>query len=267
MSPGLKNPATTEITLGITQNIGRQMAFHFNGFRRHERNLISLVNEGVPFSSYTQIQVPDPGPDGTMGTADDSQLVAYNQDRETLGKDRYVLVNPSGHNGFSEGLEMKLTFSSKSFEIMAAMTRFRAVAATAPGISARENDTSALLGAFDDPNKSILAKGSTYFDRGTLGRLWATFRLPWNLSGSLVMSYQDGLPYSRYLPVLGLNQGVIAILTTQRGPGMRGSQTGPMTSHYNNSDLRLVRDFIGGPGKFSAVPLTSRYVLCIVPTD
>jgi hypothetical protein len=155
--------------------------------------------------------------------------------------------------GFSEGMELKLSFSSRKVYVEAAMTRYRAVAATAPGISARENDTSSLLGIYDDPNKAIFAKGSTYFDRGTLGRLWVTSDLGRKIFWSMMVNYQDGMPYSRYLPVKGLNQGIIGVLTSQRGPGEAGSATGPMTTHAENIDMRLRKELSLGRGKLAAV--------------
>lgn len=253
MDPKLKNPRTTELTFGLTQEGPRGVTFHMFGFRRFEHKLISLVNQGVPFSAYLPVQVFDPGPDGMVGSADDRFISAFNQRPETLGQDRYLLTNPGGLNGFSEGLELKISFSTGRIQAEAAMTRYRAVAATAPGMSAQENDTSAYLGVFDDPNKAAWARGSTYFDRGTLGRLWATSRLAWNLRGAVIVSYQDGLPYGRYLPIMGLNQGIIGVLTTQRGPGGAGSLAGPMTSHYETIDVRLLRDFALGEGRLAAI--------------
>jgi hypothetical protein len=253
MDPDLKNPKTLEVTLGLTQGLTEKISFKLSAYRRFEHHLMSLVNEGVPFSSYTPVQVADPGPDGEPGTMDDGFITVYNQAPETLGQDRYVLTNPDRFNGFSEGMEMKLIFSSGKFEGEATMTRFRAVAATAPGISALENDTSALLGVFDDPNKGIFARGSTYFDRGTLGRLWMTAILPWGIHGSMIGNYQDGLPYSRYLPVQGLNQGLIGVLTRQRGPGAAGSHGGPMTAHYETFDARIRKDISLPAGKLTAI--------------
>jgi hypothetical protein len=252
MDPDLKNPKTLEVTFGFTQGLTEKLSFKFSAYRRFEHHLMSLVNEGVPFSSYTPVQVADPGPDGEPGNGDDRSITVYNQAPDTLGRDRYVLTNPHGFNGFSEGMEMKLIFSSRRFQGEAMMTRFRAVAATAPGISVRDNDTSALLGVYDDPNKAILARGSTYFDRGTLGRLWVTSSLPWRIHLSMAANYQDGLPYSRYLPVQGLNQGLIGALTVQRGPGAAGSSGGPMTAHYETFDARLRKDIPLPLGKLSA---------------
>jgi hypothetical protein len=253
LDPDLKNPRTNEMVLGLTQSGVAGLTFHAFAYRRREHNLHSLVNQGILFSSYTPVQVFDPGSDGIVGTDDDGFVTAFNQDATTLGQDSYLLTNPAGLNGFSEGFELRLSFSSRRVQAEGAMTHYRAVASTGPGISARENDTSALLGVFDDPNKEILARGSTYFDRGTLGRLWATAELMWDVRLSILLSYQDGLPYSRYLPVKGLNQGVVGILTAQRGPGEAGSHAGPMTAHYETIDLRLAKDFALGNGKLAAV--------------
>jgi hypothetical protein len=253
LDPSLKNPRTAELTWGLTQALPGGISFHWSAFRRFEHRLMSLVNEGVPFSSYVPLQVLDPGPDSVVGTGDDRYITVYNQKSETLGQDRYLLTNPPGFSGFSEGMVFRLTLSTVRVQAEAAMTRYRAVAATAPGISARQNDTSALLGVFDDPNKAIFARGSTYFDRGTLGRLWLTADLGWQIRGALLLVYQDGLPYSRYLPVAGLNQGLIGVLTSQRGPGAAGSTAGPMTAHYETIDMRLRREWSLGRGKLATI--------------
>lgn len=242
LDPELKNPRTDELTLGLTQSIGG-MTFQATGYRRSERHLISLVNEGVPPSSYFPIQVLDPGPDGYPGAGGDDQLITvYNQKPETLGQDRYLLTNPPGHHGHSEGFTLKLGYSIQKLLVEASATRYRAVAATAPGMTARANDTGTLLGVFDDPNNSVLARGSTYFDRGTLGRIWMSWDLGRYLLWSVIASYQDGLPCSRYLPIKGLNQGVIGVLTVQRGPGEAESLPGFMTTHYRTVDTRLMKE-------------------------
>jgi hypothetical protein len=254
LDPALENPHTNEINLGLSAELISGIAFQAFGFRRTERDLISLVNEGVPFSSYTPVQVWDPGPDGYLNAGGDDKLItAYSQNPATLGKDRFVLTNPAGHVGNSEGIELKLNFAFGNFRAAVSAMRYRAVAATAPGMLAIENDTSALLGAFDDPNKAILARGSTYFDRGLMGRFWATHNPGWGIRCSVVISYQDGLPYSRYLPIKGFNQGVFGILTRQRGAGDAGSLGGFRTVHYRNVDARVMKEFSWGPGRLSAV--------------
>jgi hypothetical protein len=254
LDPDLRNPHMNEASLGFSSEIISGVSIQLFGFRRTEKNLISLVNEGVPFSSYIPVQVWDPGPDGDLyGGADGRLVTAYNQDPATLGEDRYILTNPEGHTGSSEGFELKLGFVFGKFQAEASVMRYREVAATAPGMLATENDTSALLGVFDDPNKAILARASTYFDRGTVGRLWAIYDLFWGIHCSAIISYQDGLPFGRYLPISGFNQGVFGVLMRQRGPGEPGSTGGYMTTHYRNLDLRISKDIAWSSGRLSAV--------------
>lgn len=243
LDPNLKNPRTSELTLGFSQSGIGKLSVEMFGFRRSTQRLMSLVNEGVPFSAYTPVQTVDPGVDGIMYTGDDAVITVYNQNPDTLGHDRYVLTNPQGFSSHSEGFELKLRVTTRRTQVEAVMTRYRAVAATAPGIGPRENDTSVLLGVYDNPNNAIFARGSTFFDRGTLGRLRANTNLFWNMRASIIASYQDGLPYARILPVQGLNQGVTGILITQRGSGEAGSSVGPMTTHYETLDMRLSKSF------------------------
>jgi hypothetical protein len=63
----------------------------------------------------------------------------------------------------------------------------------------------------------------------------------------------DGVPYGRYLPVQGFNQGVFGILVRQRGPGAAGSDGGYRTVHFRNMDLRVSKEFSLGPGRMAAV--------------
>jgi hypothetical protein len=252
LDPQLKNPVTSEFTMGLTQGGLWRFSFEVFGFRRSTQRLMSLVNEGVPFSSYTPVQATDYGADAIVNTEDDRPITVFNQRPETLGRDRYLLTNPAGFSSHSEGMELTLRFVSHRVRWDAAVTRYRAVAATAPGSTAEQNDTSAFAGVYDDPNKSILARGSTFFDRGTLGRFQATADLLWKLRVSIIGSYQDGLPYSRVQVVEGLNQGVFGVRTAQRGPGEAASSVGSMTQHYETLDMRISRAFAVKNGRLTA---------------
>jgi hypothetical protein len=243
MDPNLQNPRTSEFTLGITQGGMGPLTFEGFGFHRSVQRLMTLVDEGVPFSSYTSVLEIDPGPDATLGTADDQLITVFNQKPETLGQDRYVLTNPQGFSSHSEGVQLRLHLAAKRLQGEAAVTFYRSVAATGPGIDARQNDTSNFLGVYADPNNGIFARGSTFFDRAALGRLSVAMELGWQLRAALIGNYQDGFPYSRVLAVQGLNQGVIGVLTKQRGPGEAGSLAGSMTASYQTIAARLSKSF------------------------
>ena len=96
IDPNLKNPKTTEFTLGLLQGLAGGLTFRMSGYRRVTHDLISLVNEGVPFTAYTPVDVMDPGPDGSAPSGDDQIITVFNQNAETLGQDRHSSTNPEG---------------------------------------------------------------------------------------------------------------------------------------------------------------------------
>jgi hypothetical protein len=132
-----------------------------------------------------------------------------------------------------------------------AFTRYRAVALTAPGNGPLQNDWSALA-VINDPNQSINAYGSTFFDRGLGARFWGSWEPGWHMRLGWISSYLDGAPYGRILPVTGLNQGLFGILATRRGPGDGGSNAGKRTAHNSTTDLRLSRGFHLNQGRLDA---------------
>jgi hypothetical protein len=251
LDPNLKNPRTSELTMGITQNGLHGFFTEFYGFRRTVNKMMTLVNEGVPFSSYTPVPAIDPGWDAELDTGDDRTVTVFNQNPATLGQDRYVLTNPDGFTSHSEGFEFSIGVNSPDIQAKVTVTRYREVADSGPGLDSTGNDIGNLQGVYDDPNKAINAHGSTYFDRGTLLRMWTTAKLPWGLRISAIGNYQDGLPYARVLPV-NLNQGTIGVLLTQRGPGDSGTIGGIRTTHYQTIDTRLSKQFSLGKGKLVA---------------
>jgi len=251
LDPSLKNPKTSEFTLGVAQTGLKGFHTEFYGFRRTAHNLMSLVNEGVPHSSFDSVQMIDPGLDATLDTEDDEPLTVFNQKPGTLGQDRYLLTNPAGFSSHSEGFEFTIGLNTSRIQASTTVTRYRAVADTGPGMRSSENDTSNLLGIFDDPNNATFARGSTYFDRGTLLRMWVAVQLPAGIRAASIGNYQDGLPYARVWPV-PLNQGVIGILRGQRGPGNQGTTGGMRTTHYQTIDARFSKNFKIGSGSLVA---------------
>jgi hypothetical protein len=168
--------------------------------------------------------------------------VAYNQRLETLGQDAYFLTNPPDVRGFAEGYEGRVRRRGARLQWELAFTRYRAVAHTAPGNGPVQNDWGAFP-VINDPNQSLNAYGSTFFDRGLGARFWGTCQLRWATQLGWIASFLDGAPYGRILPVSGLNQGLIGILATRRGPGDGSPNEGKRTAHNLTLDLRLSRDF------------------------
>jgi hypothetical protein len=238
----LKQPYTREVHLEAAQKLPGGFVFSLRTFRRVQHHLLALMNTGVPSSAYDTVAVFDPGNDGASQTGDEVWRVAYNQHPDTLGHDVYFLTNSSDASAFSEGYEARVTEVGTRFRWELAFTRYRAVARTAPGNGPLQNDW-AVFPVINDPNQAINAYGSTFFDRGLGARFWGTWRPGWDTRLSWISSYLDGAPYGRILPVTGLNQGLIGILATPRGPGDGSSNGGKRTAYNLTMDLRLSRTF------------------------
>jgi hypothetical protein len=251
LDPQLKQPYAREVHLEAARELPGRLVFSLHAFRRVEHNILALMNTGVPLSAYAPVEVFDPGDDGASQTGDEAWRVAYNQNVETLGQDAYLLTNFSHPRAFSEGYEAHVTKSGTQLEWDLAFTRYRAVARTAPGNGPLQNDWS-VLAVINDPNQSINAYGSTFFDRGLGARFWGSWEPGWHMRLGWICSYLDGAPYGRILPVTGLNQGLLGILATRRGPGDGSSNAGKRTAHNFTTDLRLSRGFHLNQGRLDA---------------
>lgn len=221
IDPRLKRPYSREIVIGAEQRLPWGLGFRADFFRRDEKDRLETVNIGVPFSAYTPVTVFDPGGDYQAGTQDDQSLVVFNQDPSTLGRDRFLLGNPSGLTGFYKGLEMVLSYRSGTRAVMALMvSAYTTRLLTSPGNTEYENDQGVIGGLLDNPNSLIGAHGRQYFDRSLTARFLGLVYLPGAWTVSTVTRYYDGLPFGRKLAITNFNQGPFFVLATPRGnPG------------------------------------------------
>ncbi|MBI1984018.1 MAG: hypothetical protein HYS61_07460, partial [Acidobacteria bacterium] len=193
LDPRLKQPYTREVHLEAARELPGKLVLSLYAFRRVEHRLLGFMNVGVPLSAYAAVTVFDPGDDGASQTGDEALRVAYNQSVETLGQDAYFLTNPSDAGAFAEGYEGRVRQRGARLQWELAITRYRAVARTPPGNGPLENDWSAFA-VINDPNQSINAYGSTFFDRGLGARFWGTCQLRRDTQLSWIASFLDGAP-------------------------------------------------------------------------
>ena len=243
---GLQRPFTDEVSLGLEQQFGRRFQARVRFFRRDQHRPIEIVNTGIPPSSYIPTLVVDPGNDGIPGTADDQVLLLYNRKPSALGKDFFVLTNPSGYGASYKGFEIEvLKLFARHWEAEGSFAATHASAPTTPGNSVLENDAGFIndntgvvsaLGA--DPNTLLFATGRTYFDRGFVGKLTAYYEAPHGIRLGAVAKYFDGLPFGRLLFVNGFNQGSFFVRATPRG------DFGAFRTQLSSTlDLRVARAF------------------------
>src|SRR5690606_15853551 len=75
---GLKQPKTTEVTLGYEQELAENLALRTMYVFKRDSRLYDTVNVRRPYEVYNiPITRRDPGPDGVVGTPDDGDMVTF----------------------------------------------------------------------------------------------------------------------------------------------------------------------------------------------
>jgi hypothetical protein len=94
-----------------------------------------------------------------------------------------------------------------------------------------------------DPNTLVNASGRPVMDRAFVGKIQATYRLPWGIDFAAIADYLDGLVFARQLLITGLAQGPFVIDATSRGTQPNNPLSGNRAAGVINGNIRLARKF------------------------
>ncbi len=238
----LHRPYADQFLLGTELALPRRSTFSVSLIRRDEKDRLAAVNTGVPDSDYSPVVIRDPGPDFIPGTFDDQFLTVYAQNPASLGRDQYLLTNPSGLRELSEALTALLTTHLPFTEVRASFAAEKSFGPTNPGNSQWVNDPGIAGALYSNPNTLLNATGHPFFDRAFIGKFQTISQAPprwggWRLINTIV--YMDGLPFARELLVTGLPQGPFLVDTTIRGSPEGGNRA----QYVLNWNLRVERTF------------------------
>jgi hypothetical protein len=220
VDPNLKRPSTDEYAVALTHVFANNLYLTLAGFYRETRNLVETLNVGVPLSAYDPVEIFDSGDDYTPGTEDDRYLTVYNQNKETLGQDFFLLTNPDRATRISRyrGLDLTVVkkFSRTSVFFFSA-TATEAVGTTSPGNTEWENDDGVVGALYDNPNAFLFARGRLRFDRAYTARLGASLAVPLGFRLAALIKYYDGQPFARKIIITAMNQGPFYVQAFYRG--------------------------------------------------
>lgn len=219
IDPELKRPHTDEYSVSLTKIFPGNFCLTLAGFYRETRQLVETLNIGVPFSAYSPVQIYDPGDDTIPGNYDDLYLTVYNQDKNSLGNDFYLLSNPDAGSRVSRyrGLDLILTKKFGSTVFFFAATATEAMGTSSPGNTEYENDDGVIGALYDNPNAFLFAKGDLRFDRAYTARLGVSIPFPFGFRLAGLAKYYDGQPFTRKIIVTGFNQGPFYVQAFPRG--------------------------------------------------
>jgi hypothetical protein len=199
---------------------------------------------GVLPQDYTPVTIQDPIGNQT--------LTVWNQNPQTLGRDQYLLTNPSGLRMMYDGFTAQVSTQQRYLTASASFTAEKSYGPTNPGDGVLENDSGVVGALYQDPNTLINAANRDFFDRAYIGKMQTVSYLPSSLGGfelANTVNYTDGLVFARQLLVTGLNQGPVVIATTVRGSPEGGNRA----EYVLNWNLRLSRGFQLTWGRLTAV--------------
>jgi len=209
IDPAIKRPYADEYVVSFTKTFPGHFCLTLAGYYRETRRLVETQNIGVPLTAYSPVQVYDAGDDAIPGNHDDIVLTVYNQNKETLGDDFFLLTNPDEANRVNRyrGLDLTLVKKFGLTVFFFAATATEAIGTSSPGNTESENDDGVIGTLYDNPNAFISAKGRLRFDRAYTARLGVAVPLPFGFRLAGLAKYYDGQPFSRKIIVTGLNQG------------------------------------------------------------
>ena len=209
IDPELKRPYADEYSVSFTKIFPGNFCLTLAGFYRETRHLVETLNSGVPFADYSPVQIYDPGDDAIPGNHDDLTLTVYDQNKESLGDDFFLLSNPDAGSRVNRyrGLDLTLVKRFSRTVLFFAATATEAIGTSSPGNTEYENDDGVIGALYDNPNASLFAKGRLRFDRAYTARFGVSFPLPLGFRLAGLAKYYDGQPFSRKIIVNGFNQG------------------------------------------------------------
>lgn len=217
IDPKLRRPFMDEFVTGFESRPSRGSVIRLAALARREKQLVGLLNIGVPLSSYTIVGIPDPGLD-LFSAADDHELAAFNRSRASFGADRYLLTNPAGDHATYVGVDLTGQTNIERLFLLAGATAGRSEGLSGNrGFQAIENDHGVIGELFTDPNATASAKGRLFTERGYTIKIAAAYRIGYDVRVGAVARYQDGQHFARLVIAQNLNQGPEAIRAFQNG--------------------------------------------------
>jgi outer membrane receptor protein involved in Fe transport len=222
LAADLKDTYTNELAMWLERELFANFGMRTGVIWRGERDLAQRFNANEPFSAFTvPVQIPDPGPDGVRGNADDgAAITAYNLAAEYLGLPVVnIYDNVDGAKADYYTWELSATKRmSDRWSMLAAFSKTWNEAQNGCGSNACANGGNTFFGtAFRQnalpitPNDLINTEpdGKIKYTDWSL-KLHGTIEAPFGLKVSPMLRYQAGQNFGRTI-LATLNYGSVRI--------------------------------------------------------
>ncbi len=214
IDPDLQDTRTDEVAGWIEHELMPNFGVHAGLVWRRINQLSQLDNQNRPISAFTvPLTIPDPGPDGRLGTADDgAPIQGYNLDAAHLGLPVLnILHNTPGRDDFYT-LELSANRRAAGRWSLAAAFSYRWNRDNATGYYGQNLRAQQDL---SNPNDAINTDGGRFVSTTWAFKLHGTYDAKWGIRITPSLRSQAGQPYGRTFLAgssNGINYGTQRIL-------------------------------------------------------
>ena len=243
IDPALKLPQVKEFVGFLERELTGGFGVRSGVVWRGERQQFQRQNVNQPFSAFTvPVNLPDPGPDGALGTSDDGlEVPAYELAPEFVGLPQvHEVRNVPGADSAYWTWDLAVTRRLRgrwSLTAGVAHTWSRDQRSGYFGQSVRANTYPVT------PNDLInTTAGGQHEFRTWSAKAFATYEVPWwGLRVTPFLRHQAGQPFGRTFSTNRLNYGTVRILAEPVGTRRM--------NHVTLLDLRAEKTFARGNGR------------------
>jgi hypothetical protein len=215
LDPNLKDTRTREVAGWIEHEVAANFGIHAGVVWRRIDQLSQQDNVNRPVGAFNvPITIPDPGPDGVRGNADDgANIQGFNLSAANLALPVVnILHNTPGKDDFYT-LELSANRRNAGKWSLAGSYAYRwnrdnANAYFGQNLRVRQDVA--------NPNDMINTDGGRYIFGTWSAKAHGTYQAPWNLLITPALRLQGGQPYGRTIQVT-MNYGAQRILTEPIG--------------------------------------------------
>jgi hypothetical protein len=252
VNPNEKEPFANEVSVTIERELVANLAIRASGVYS-TTDSYRFLNVRRPFNAYNiPVTVPDPGPDGRLGTADDQglpQVTYYEYPASLAGRafELYTLYNdPSARQRFTSIDISGFKRFSNNWEFLAGYSATKRNVPVSPililgsviSAATQEFNSTTLVGDMN-PNAQINTADTQW---EWSWKVTGAYNLPFDVMASLNYEHRGGYPWARQVLASG-GKTIPSLLVNVEPIGTRRM---PDTDQV---DIRLEKSFTVGPGQ------------------
>ncbi|MCC7033708.1 MAG: TonB-dependent receptor [Acidobacteria bacterium] len=218
LDPDLNNTRTNEIAAFVEHELMANFGVRIGYVWRGQRDQYARINAALPYEAFTvPVNVPDPGPDGRVGTGDDGPPIAALDLAPEFRGLRPVNLTTNVRNGDSDFHTFEITGTKRMSDNWSLMASYGYTKSFDNGQTAFQGNTVRNNALPATPNDEINNdKGRFVYSRQNI-KLNGTWNTPWwDITISPMLRYQQGFPFGRTFAA-NLSYGSVRFLAEPMG--------------------------------------------------